>query len=465
MEEDEFFARLPQGNCCLLVITNRIHFKSTSALITIGRLSTEDAIGLLTKYRPDAENHEEQPYAHEIVEMFNGLPIGLALIGCLMTLNSHIPWASCRDRLRKYGLVPIEKHRRGKLFGNKSGPPSVPDYVKCVDRLFDDVFESLSPLQQVALEYAALFPQAQIVTRWLSEILDSDATKSVLRVLNSDLSSNEALSNLVELQLLSSRGNKYETLSLNPILRRQLLRRQAEGRFQIDSVFAQLIQLASRRVANCQVKPKTLRTQFELTPLLLLCNELRSQGVMMESAEIVDKLILVMHHHRRFDQVAWLLLQYVDDDAFDDLPPERQAVMLSSLAASLTADGNVEHAQRFMERAIQLGQEHLPPDHPTLAAHYSNFAGILERLGNHSKAKRFVEQAIAIEVKRLGKDHRNLGIRYWWLGDIEGALGHRQRAFDQYSLAKQILTKHLSPDHRQIVALNKIIARLQDPPD
>jgi tetratricopeptide (TPR) repeat protein len=69
-------------------------------------------------------------------------------------------------------------------------------------------------------------------------------------------------------------------------------------------------------------------------------------------------------------------------------------------------------ALSFYEKALQIYERTLPPNHPDLIACYGNISQLYETMGEHSKALSYYEQLVQAQKKTLSKDHPNSTTSY-----------------------------------------------------
>jgi len=111
------------------------------------------------------------------------------------------------------------------------------------------------------------------------------------------------------------------------------------------------------------------------------------------------------------------------------------ASTLNDLANLTRAEGDLEGAQRLLERAVALRSRSGPLDSPDLARNLNNLALVLSRRQKYPEAARVYERALAIHRKNEGElsslvsgTEDNLAMVLIEMGDLEGARTHNQRA-------------------------------------
>ncbi|MFE2835089.1 tetratricopeptide repeat protein [Streptomyces mirabilis] len=123
------------------------------------------------------------------------------------------------------------------------------------------------------------------------------------------------------------------------------------------------------------------------------------------------------------------------------------AVWLGNLASTFSALGQHTKALPLEKRALQISETALGPDHPTTATRLGNLASTLSALGQHTKALPLAERALQITETALGPDHPDTALRLGNLATTLSALGQHTKALPLKERALQISETALGPDH------------------
>ncbi len=70
--------------------------------------------------------------------------------------------------------------------------------------------------------------------------------------------------------------------------------------------------------------------------------------------------------------------------------------------------GEYSKALSSDEKALQIKQQSLPPNHPDFAMSYNNIGLVYKNMGDYSKARSFYERAVEIGQQSLPSNHPNL---------------------------------------------------------
>ena len=78
--------------------------------------------------------------------------------------------------------------------------------------------------------------------------------------------------------------------------------------------------------------------------------------------------------------------------------------------------GDLTGARTQLERALQISEAALGPDHPDIGTRRSNLGLVLQDLGDLTGARTQFERALQISEAALGPDHPTIGARRSNLG-------------------------------------------------
>jgi tetratricopeptide (TPR) repeat protein len=130
----------------------------------------------------------------------------------------------------------------------------------------------------------------------------------------------------------------------------------------------------------------------------------------------------------------------------------QRATYLGSLASVQRSAGAYEEAKELDERALDISEKALGPDHPNVATSLNNLAIVHESMGAYKDAKALGERALAIYEKAMGPDHPLVAISLLSLANVHKSMGAYKEAKELYERALAISEKALGPDHPNIAA-------------
>jgi tetratricopeptide (TPR) repeat protein len=113
--------------------------------------------------------------------------------------------------------------------------------------------------------------------------------------------------------------------------------------------------------------------------------------------------------------------------------------------------GNFADARAAWEKALQLEESHLLPDHPDLARAHNNLAVALDELGDPRAAEAHYERAMAIWERAFGPHNAYLGTAVGNLAFIYRGRGELARAVETMQRSVAILTTALGEGNPTLV--------------
>ncbi|HEV8605340.1 MAG TPA: tetratricopeptide repeat protein, partial [Tepidisphaeraceae bacterium] len=415
----EFTSHLPVSPCRRLITTRHPHLPGMN-MYPIERLSVAEGIELLGAHRPDAKESNNKEIVTAIVNWFDGLAVGLTVVGVYMSIHSDITWVDYAEALSAKGLGTLRETERSMA--------ALPDYNRRVDSVFDDLLRSLPPEQRCALDYAAILPEDTVVGSWLSSLLEADSTLQLPTLPGHPHPADAVISSVQHRQLLRSAAEGVQVLTLHRILRRRVNEILETTPDRHAALLDNLCDVAKVRgqASRAALTDKSIR--WELRPLLALVQSLRGSGRLNAAASLANWLCPTLRGLGRFIEARERVRHFASSEVLAAINPAEAATTLSNFAVNLRDLGDLPGARQRMEQAIQIELQHLEADHPRLAASYSNLAVILQDLGDLPGARQRMEQAIQIELQHFAPDHPTLEASYSNLALILKALGDLQGA-------------------------------------
>lgn len=132
-------------------------------------------------------------------------------------------------------------------------------------------------------------------------------------------------------------------------------------------------------------------------------------------------------------------------------------VSLNNLAEMHRTLGEYAQALPLYLRALEAREKTLGAEHPDTATSLSNLAGLYRAQGEYLKALPLYERALRIRERAFGPDHPLTGISLNNLASLYQSLGDYQQALPLYQRAVEIRERALGPEHPDTaVALNNL---------
>jgi tetratricopeptide (TPR) repeat protein len=150
----------------------------------------------------------------------------------------------------------------------------------------------------------------------------------------------------------------------------------------------------------------------------------------------------------------------------DECDTEHAGRLFNNLGSVLKAQGDLAGAKKYYERALEIDEKALGPDHPNVARDINNLGSVLKAQGDLAGAKKYYERALEIDEKALGPDHPNVARDINNLGSVLKAQGDLAGAKKYYERALAIDEKVYGPDHPNVATylnnLGGVLLALRD---
>ena len=139
---------------------------------------------------------------------------------------------------------------------------------------------------------------------------------------------------------------------------------------------------------------------------------------------------------------------------------------LNNLAELYQAQGNHDAALPLLQRASKIFEKTLGPEHPDFATALSNLAEEYSAKGNYAQALPLFQRALNIRDKALGPDHPDVADSLNDLGGLYTKRGNYAEALKVYQRALKIDETALGPDHPDVAnSLNNLASLYKDQGD
>ena len=139
------------------------------------------------------------------------------------------------------------------------------------------------------------------------------------------------------------------------------------------------------------------------------------------------------------------------------------ATLVNNLGAVLKELGDLAGARQAYERALAIDEAVFGPDHPKVATRVNNLGVVLQDLGDLAGARQALERALAIFEGVLGPEHPNVATLVNNLGAVLKELGDLAGARQAYERALAIDEAVFGPDHPKVATrVNNLGVVLQD---
>jgi len=183
----------------------------------------------------------------------------------------------------------------------------------------------------------------------------------------------------------------------------------------------------------------------------------------MAQATQLDRQAIELYRAGRYDEAEPLFQRALDiyETALGPDHPDT-ATSLNNLATLYYSQGRYGEAEPLLQRTLDIRETALGPDHPDTANSLNNLAGLYDSQGRYGKAEPLLQRTLDIRETALGPDHpdtadslNNLALLYQYQGRYGEAEPLYQRALDIYQTA-------LGPDHPDTATSLNNLAGLYD---
>ncbi|CAF4623456.1 unnamed protein product [Rotaria sp. Silwood2] len=123
--------------------------------------------------------------------------------------------------------------------------------------------------------------------------------------------------------------------------------------------------------------------------------------------------------------------------------------------------GEYSKAIKFYERALDIKEKTVPPNHPDLAASYNNIGLVYDNMGEYSKALSSYERSLEIKKIALPPNHPDFAQSYNNIGLVYNNVGEYSKALSYYEKAQEIWKKSLPSTHPHIAHVKRNIENVK----
>jgi CHAT domain-containing protein len=241
---------------------------------------------------------------------------------------------------------------------------------------------------------------------------------------------------------------------------KQIAEFDSEIRQQGEETVSQVAEVSGSYRLNVQAKQKEAPTgRYEIRVVELRAATEKDRA--LQEARKLSTEFARLYRVSKFDE-ARPLVERALEVREKSLGPEHPdvAASLNNLAELYRAKGDYAKAEPLHQRALAIREKALGPDHPDVAGSLNNLAILYRDKGDHVKAEPLYQRALAIGEKALGPDHPFVATSLTSLAILYRAKGDYAKAEPLYQRALAIREKALGPDHPFVAYSLNNLARL-----
>ncbi|CAF1136386.1 unnamed protein product [Adineta steineri] len=159
--------------------------------------------------------------------------------------------------------------------------------------------------------------------------------------------------------------------------------------------------------------------------------------------ERLGSLSLKIGHFDKAEELyKVLLVQTLNEDD--------RALYYNQLGSVKHGQGDYEQAIKYFKQGLEIAEETLSANRPSLAVSYNNIGEMYREMGEYSKALSFHEKVLGIEEKTLSANHPSLATSYNNIASVYNNMGEYSKALSCYEKALGILKLTLPANHRSL---------------
>ena len=446
---------IPTGGQGHLILTTREHTTGSIASLPIVKMSLEEGSAFLlrrAKLPPSstadtqtAQKHRTQ--AEAIVQALDSLPLALDQAGAYL---EETPSCSLSDYLEYY------HHQRQKYLARRGRTSTehasvTATFVLCFTQVAEQNALAADLLRCLAFLDAEDIPEEMLHTA------ASELGPHLQQITTDESLLGEAISVLL----------RYSLISYNQERRACSMHRLVQAVLQDEIPPEERHQWAEHVVrAINQAFPVSDVTTWQQCQRYLPHAQRCVTWIEQEHLRFPEAVIL-LNQLASYLQVfahyaeALLLCQRALDIAEQALGPNHPdtAASLNNLATLYRTQGEYEQALPLYQRAVAICEQTFGPNHPDTSASLNNLALLYKSQGEYEQAEPFYQRALAIDEKVYGLNHPEVATDLNNLGLLYKSQGKYEQAEPLYQRALTIREQTLGPNHPDTaMSLNNLAA-------
>ena len=445
---------IPSAGKGHVLITTRTHSTGTIAeRIEIETMDMDEGILLLLRRmkrlrdnaRPESVPEAVRQQARSVVEALDGLPLALDQAG------AYIEETGCS--LNDYLKFFKTRHSRLLRLRGKSATGH-PEPVATTWSLSFEKIEQANPAAAELLRLCAFLhpdeiPEAMIIAG------ASESGPTLQPVAEDEFELNQAIGELHKYSLVK-RDPEKKILNIHRLVQAVLtdaMDKEAQREWAEKTV----------RIVNKafpKVEFSTWPTCQQYLPHARTCAELIKQWNMSiaEAAQLLSRTGNYLCERAQYSE-AEPLLQKALEIRQQVLGPEHidVASAMSNLAGLYVYIGKYIQAEILYQQARGMYEHILGPTHPCVATTINDLALLYREQGWFAQAEPFLEQALALRIQAFGSEHPDVAVSFNNLALIYGDLGKYANSEELYQQALAIEERFLGAEHPEVATtLNNI---------
>jgi tetratricopeptide (TPR) repeat protein len=174
-----------------------------------------------------------------------------------------------------------------------------------------------------------------------------------------------------------------------------------------------------------------------------LTKRIREEVVNGTGWQRLGQLLLELRQLDKGEELYNVLFEQTSDEG-------EKATYYNNLGCIKDHQGDYKKAIEYYEKALEIEEKTLPPNHSSLATSYNNIGILYDNMVEYSKAFSFYEKDLEISQKSLPSNHPLLATSYNNIGILYDNVGKYSKALLYYERAQNTFQSSLSENHPYI---------------
>ncbi len=434
-----------------LLMTTRLPAPVDAGWVTLGALSEAEAMELMEKHRPFADDAERDA-ARGLVRRLGGFTMAVELAAAYLMVHAEATYRSLAAVIGLEELEGIAADTDVELRRHQE---------KRLTAVLGPVLNGLGDAERQVMEMAAFLPPDAVALPWLRALLEGE-TPEVLVPVGAVADPWAGIwRRLVRLALLSEVGaSEPWRVRVHRLVQEVVKGRMSGAR--LAACGAAVEALVRERDAVLQKTTRWMEARWEVAPLEDLARVWAGAGHERASWLLnqVGQRLRSLAKNTRAEPLMREALR-VDRRSFGPDHPD-VAIQLNNLAQLLQATNRMVEAEPLMREALLIDRASFGPDHPNVATDLNNLAQLLQATNRMAEAEPLMREALLIDRASFGPDHPDVAIRLNNLAALLQATNRMAEAEPLMREALRIDRASFGPDHPKVATrLNNLAQLLQ----
>ncbi len=434
-----------------ILATTRLPAPPNSGWLTLGELSTEEAVELLDRYRPIATD-EDRAAAYEIIGKLGGFTLAIELIAAGFAAHPSATYTGIALDLGLDDLDTLAEDQDIRLRRH--------NHEKRLEAVLAPTLAGLKPNERRLMEFVAFLPPDHVPLPWLNALL-VDEFPEITNASKWGNPFDEMIHRLLRLALLT-RVDEETTAQRQVRVHRlvqELVRKNltADQRSVTELTIEQVVQ---SRASAIQDTTNWQETRWELEPLDALARIWDETGN-RRAAWLLDQVGLRWHELAAWSRAEPLKRRTLA--IYEEKCGKEHAYVgtaLNNLAQLLQATNRLSEAESQFRRALAIYEVSYGENHPYVSTVLNNLAQVLQSANRLIEAETYFRRALQISEDHYGANKPEVSGLLNNLAQLLQATNRLDEAGDLYQRALAIDEAAFGLNHPRVAAIVSNLAEL-----